>query len=161
MKRYFKKLSVALLVCFASVFVVSPLALARGGPPPHHGPHHPPPPVHHHHHHHGPSTAEIMGIIIGMNAVDYFVNRNSYYSYVPMDYDTMKSNFIGSLDDNERYLYYLIFDLDDGEYFMHYATNADARRIKKICNKLYYDFQYVGKDEDEGIVYFNKITIPH
>ena len=99
-KRFLKLMSLAVAVLVSSSMLVPSLVLAHRPPPP---------PPHYHHHHGGWSSGDTWGLV-GIGVLGAIIASNSRSStHVVQDYPTYKANFIASLDDEERYIFYQMY----------------------------------------------------
>lgn len=148
-KRFLKLMSLAVAVLVSSSMLVPSLVLAHRPPPP-------PPPYRHHHD--GWSSSDTWGLI-GIGVLGAIIASNSRSSTrVVQDYPTYKANFVASLDDEERYIFYQMYDTEPGyRYVLSYDRDVSARRAKKIATKLYYDFNFLYIDKESKQVYFDRL----
>lgn len=148
-KRFLKLMSLAVAVLVSSSMLVPSLVLAHRPPPP---------PPHYHHHHGGWSSGDTWGLV-GIGVLGAIIASNSRSStHVVQDYPTYKANFIASLDDEERYIFYQMYDTEPGyRYVLSYDREVSARRAKKIATKLYYDFNFLYIDKESKQVYFDRL----
>ena len=73
-------------------------------------------------------------------------------------YEREKIEFIRDMDKNEYELWNKIKTQKPGEYFINYSKGSTARRIEKFAKTLYQDLEFVRNDEENKIVYFNKLS---
>ena len=146
-KRYLQTIALALVAVFSISIITPSTALARR--------------YYRHYHRHGWSSGDTWRTIAGVGALVYIASRAASASSTPqyqiLDYDPYKAQFRRDLDNAESALWLKIKDLEPGEYYIQYEKGSTARRIKKFCKNLPYDFEYVGVDDEAKQVYFNKL----
>lgn len=141
-KRFSKITAIALMTVLSTSMFVPSMALAH--------------PRYRHHSHW--SSGDTWALVGGLGLLGFLASQASRESVpVVIDYDTHKANFIRELDDAESALWLKIKDLEPGEYYIQYDKGSTARRIKKFCKNLPYDFEYVGIDAEAKQVFFNKL----